>query len=259
MRMHQTVLSVATLALAATGAPAAVLFEDNFNTYSDGNLVGQGPWTEKAAGTAIGVSGGAVVLGPNGQDATAPISPAVSFGSNPGYTFYQAADVTVTTARTGDYFLHTSGSLTSSSFQGRVYVQSAGDGFVLGVGVTSETPLYGTEVLELGQTYRIVLRYDVESGAMNDEVRLYVDPGATEPLAAYVSKVQTTAGDGSALGAVNLRQGAAAAGPNLTVDNFIVTDDYASAVPEPTALGVVVVATIGWLGRRRRGCDGVAR
>jgi hypothetical protein len=239
--------------IGAASAPAAVLFSDDFNAYADGNLVGQGPWTERATGTAITVAGGAVLVGRTGQDAVAPITPAIPFDSvPPGFSFYEAADVTVSAARTGDYFLHTSGSPTSSSFQGRVYIRSSGAGFQFGVGVTSEAAAYGTTELNLNQTYRIVLRYDVIAGTSNDAVQLYVDPGETEPLTPYVAKTQSGSGDASGLGAVNLRQGATASGPDVTVDNLLVTDSYASAVPEPTAIGTIAVAAGLALGGRRR-------
>jgi hypothetical protein len=243
-RVPPVILAVLAGLFWSPPASAAIIFQESFNGYASGNLVGQGPWTERATGTAIGVSAEAVVLGPNGQDAVAPITPAISFDpvTNPavanGFTFYEGADVTVSTARTGDYFMHTSGSPTSSSFQGRIYVRSAGSGFVLGTAVTSEPPVYGTTELNLNQVYRVVLRYDVVPGASNDRVGIYVDPAITEPAEFYASTVQSTAGDASGLGAFNLRQGASASGPNLTIDHLVAADDYlsAAAVPEPGAL-----------------------
>jgi hypothetical protein len=252
------------MTVTAGSAPAAVLFQDTFS-YSDGNLVGQGPWIVKSTANPshpINVSGNKAALAGAGDDVQAAISPIISFDpvQNPavasGFSFYEAADVTVTTARSGDYVFHTSGGPTSSSFQGRLYVQSSGAGFVFGVGVTSETPAYGSDVLNLGQAYRVVLRYDVVPGGNNDAVRLYVDPaGEIEPSAFYVSKTQVaTSGDASALGAVNLRQGANATGPDVTVDDLVIADTFASAaaVPEPSSAAIVMTAAACALGLRRR-------
>ena len=242
---------------------AAVLFSDDFNAYPNGNLVttpANGGWAERSAGSnPIQVTGGVVSLTSTGQDAVSPIVPSISFDptlnpSSIGFSFYLAADVNISTAKTGDYFLHTSGSPTSSSFQSRVYVRSEGTGFVFGTAVTSNPPTYGTEVLNLNETYRVVVRYTVNEGASNDAVSLFAFPlsalPASEPAIAYATNVQSGSGDASGLGSVNLRQGATASGPILTVDNILVTDDFNQVVPEPAALSLLGLSSL-LLGRRR--------
>lgn len=201
---------------------------------------------------------GRVPLNSRGQDVVAAISPITSFNPavNPeivdDYAFFLGADVIVDRARaTGDYFLHTSGSTTSSSFQSRIYVRSEGDGFVFGVGVTSNNPTYGTEVLAFGQTYRVVARYEVIPGASNDVVRLFVNPLMEEPGVEdfYAINTQSTAGDASGLGAVNIRQGGTATDPIVTIDNLRVSEVYFAQIPEPASAGLLGFA--GLFGLRR--------
>lgn len=257
--------SVAAVLTWATPSWAALRFTDDFNSYTNGNLVGQGPWLERDSGGAtpnpIQVLDGRVPLNSRGQDVVAAISPITSFNPavNPeivdDYAFFLGADVIVDRARAaGDYFLHTSGSTTSSSFQSRIYVRSEGDGFVFGVGVTSNPPSYGTEVLAFGRTYRVVARYDVIPGASNDVVRLFVDPLNEEPDLAgfYAINTQSSAGDASGLGAVNIRQGGTATDPIVTIDNLRVSEVYFAQIPEPASVGLLALTGLVVL-RRVRG------
>lgn len=264
----RTVYAAATvLALTASASHAAVLFSEDFSSYPGSTaLVGQNGWSERSAGVnPITATNGSVTLASTGQDIVKAVSPAISFDPtvNPavasGYAFYLASDVTVTTAKTGDYILHTSGSTTSSSFQSRLYIKAQDSGFVFGTGVTSATPAYGSTVLELNQPYRVVIRYDMISGASNDDVQLYIFPlsqslPTVEPATSYATITQSGSGDASGLGSVNLRQGATASGPIATLDNIVIADSFAQAVavPEPSSLAALALAVTAASVRRRR-------
>src|SRR5258706_3089560 len=74
--------------LATAKVFGAQIFWDNFDSYSAGNLVGQGPWlqTGASATTPIQVSGGRAALGTSGQDVNAPFSSPLSLVA--GNSFY---------------------------------------------------------------------------------------------------------------------------------------------------------------------------
>lgn len=238
---------------------ASVLFSDSF-AYPDGNVVAQGPWVQQGTTTTtpVQLSGGQVLLGTSGQDVEAPLSTAITSGS-----IYYGADIDVTAAASGDYFLHTRS--TGSSFAARLYAKAdPSGGYDLGLGITSAAAAtYGSTALTLGQTYHVVVRYDFVSGTSNDTAALYVNP--TDALdegndTPYVTAVQAAGtGDNSSSNNINFRQGGGnTAAPTVSVDNLIVSTDFASSAasaaptPEPAGLAVLAVASLGITVRRRR-------
>jgi hypothetical protein len=268
---HKRVLAAvaAAAALTASAAQAAPVLSDGFDTYANGNLAGQGGWTATAsAATPIQVAGGAdkvASLGPSGQDDykafTAPVA------NSAGTSLYTGADIHVTAAQSGssqlgDYFLHLSNPAgTTSGFFQRLYARSVTGGYQLGLVDTSgtgSTITFGTDVLELDETYRVVLSWDFVDGANNDAFQVYVDPtGATEAVnTPYLTHAWTSAtAEPTQLAAANLRQGGGSFAPTATVDDLVVSTNFAEAVavPEPAGLALAgaVVGALG-LGRRRR-------
>src|SRR6266404_9716292 len=82
------------------------IFWDTFDSYSTGNLVGQGPWLQ-TGGTAtspIQVSAGRALLGNTGQDVNAPFSSPLTLTA--GNSFYIGLTLNLSAAQGGDYFLH---------------------------------------------------------------------------------------------------------------------------------------------------------
>lgn len=242
----------------APAARASVIFSDSF-AYPDGNLVGQGPWVQQGTTTTnpVQLSGGQVLLGTSGQDVEAPLSTAITSGS-----IYYGADIDVTASGSGDYFLHTRS--TGSSFAARLYAKTdPNGGYDLGLGLTSAAASYGATALTLGQTYHVVVRYDFVAGTSNDTAALYVNPAdaldQTNDMP-YVTAVQTAGtGDNSSSNNIDFRQGGGnTAAPTVTVDNLVVSTDFASsaasaaATPEPTGLALLAVASLGITARRRR-------
>lgn len=254
------------LLVATVGVRATPVFSDNFNGYTTGNLagltqdaLGQGGWRQDntSAATPIQVTSvlgnNVAALGTSGQDIYAglPGGP-ITLADN--QSFYIGLNLNVSAAQaTGDYFLHFSNPLgTTSFFTDRVFVKSSGAGYVLGWVETSggAVTAYGSTVLSFGTDYRVVVAYHDVPGALNDSGAVYVNP-FTDPNVelnntAYVTKAWTsTTAENETIAAVDFRQGSGSAAPTLTVDNlnasttFSEVSTYTALVPEPTCLSLL--------------------
>lgn len=257
MRLYfSSAVSAALLVLASSYAQATIYLNDNFNTYSDGNLVGQGGWAQQGSTTTnpIQVVGGKVVLGTTGQDANS----AFTGGSAPataGTSLYTVFDLTITSVQTaGDYFLHLSDTAGSISFYERIFAKSDGaGGFFLGLVDTSgtgSTPTYGTTSLSLNSLYNVTVAWNFVAGANNDTFAIYVG-GASSPYLTH-TWTSTSIAEPTSIGAANLRQGAPASAPGVTIDNLIVTD--VNPIPEPSTYAMLLagVGLVFWTLRRKR-------
>src|ERR1035441_2783098 len=94
------------LLLTTAGLRATPLFSDDFNSYPNGNLVGNDGWTQQSTTTTtpIQVSSGRVLIGSSGQDVFNTLSTPYTLVD--GSSFYIGATLNVATATaTGDYFL----------------------------------------------------------------------------------------------------------------------------------------------------------
>ena len=255
MRAHYfAMFAMATVAALAKPAGANLVFSDNFSSYTNGNLVGQGPWVQLTAGTQpVQVSGGAAsIAGPaSGQYAEAPLGVTINTGS----VFY-GMDVSLASVNTTSTAYFTSLGSGGSSFQDRVYAQQSGSGYVLGIGVVSQGAVYGTTALNFNQDYRVVTEFDY-IGNDDETAELFVDPvDSTNPAndTPYIESADTVGNAGNSA-YFDIRQ--ATSGPTGTIDNVDVATDFASAVaaapvPEPVgAMGLVFLA-IGSM-RRFRG------
>ena len=258
-------LLLASSALITQVTFADVNFSDNFNSYANGNLVGQGPWTQTGASatTPIQVSSGAAVVGTSGQDIYAALAAPINLQD--GQSFYIGADLNFSSAQAaGDYFLHYSSPVgTTSVFQERIFAKSSGSGLVLGYDAGAGTAVnYGSLVLSLNQTYRIVLDYTAVAGITNDTFAMYVNPVDTSVEGnntAYLTSVYNSSSspESPTVSAINLRQGTAANAPALTVDNLDVTTTFGEAavftVPEPSTIALGVFSgLVGVIWFRRR-------
>jgi PEP-CTERM motif len=272
------VLSLLSLGfLGINQSKADVLFSDNFNapTYSDGNLaglgqdaLGQGTWQQTSTSTATPVqvintaTDGEISLGTSGQDVYSALTTPIASLTD-GQSVYFGLDIDVSSAQAaGDYFLHFTTPLgTTSAFFGRTFIQSSGSGFVLGWLGTSggSAATYGTTVLNFGTDYRIVMVFNYSDGTTaNANGQIYVDPtSATQGgNTSYVDAPWgTTTAVPTAVSAVNFRQGSAASAAALTVDNLVVSTDFASAaavVPEPSTIALSLFGALVGLAAWRR-------
>ena len=258
--MKKTCL-VFVLTVAAVNLQAATLFSDTFDLYTAGDLAGQGPWLQNGSSTAtpVQVNNGRVWLGTSGQDLNAPLSSPLTLVD--GTTFYIGATINLSAAQSaGDYFLHWSPATSSTIYISRLYAKADGaGGFLLGYVETSGTGAsltYGTQSLSFNQDYRVVVAYDVVSGAVNDTARVYVNPtdwnveGNNTP---YLSDVWNSASaESTVFGAINLRQGSAANAPTLSLDNLAVATTFVEVVPEPSSLALAGLGLLSFILWRRK-------
>ena len=256
------------LAASPLGAQATVVFNDDFNSYVNGNLagltanaVGQGTWaqTSTSAATPVQVNNGTVVLGTSGQDVYAPLTSPISITD--GSTFYIGATVDLTAAQAiGDYFLHWTPIVGSSTiFPERLFVKSSGAGFVFGYDASSGgTVNYSSTVLNFNTSYRIVLAYTGVNGALNDTFALYVNPTDTSVegnnTAYLTSGYVGTGAESTTVAGINLRQGTAANAPSVILDNLTVATLFneAAPVPEPSSVALFVMGGFAGLVALRR-------
>jgi trimeric autotransporter adhesin len=246
-------------AMLNSAAQAAIVFADPF-TYPNGPLIGQGGWTITGTSVVnpIQVSSNAVPLTTTGQDAFAPLNSSVPHTD--GNSIFTCFNLTVSAAQTtGDYFVHLSDPAgTTSNFYERIHARSSGGGFQLGLAETSgATPAvtYGAGVLNLNQSYFVVVAWNFVAGAINDTFSMYVDP--TNPVEAlnpaYLGLTWTSAAaEPAQIAAVNFRQGTAGNAATVTVDNLNVSTLFADQIPEPASLATVALAGLALAARRRR-------
>ena len=250
--MKNYLLCVSGLVGVSLNVCAVPVFWDDFNSYSAGNLVGQGTWAQTGSSTAtpIQVTAGKASIGTSGQDAYSPL-PGGPISIADGTSFYLGLTLNVSAAQsTGDYFLHYTPTVGDSSlFLDRLFVKSSGSGYVLGwLATGGGTASYGSTVLNLNQDYRLVLAYHAVAGTLNDTSAIYVNP-FTDPTVelnntAYASFTwNSTNPENPTVAAINLRQGTAANAPTLTVDDLnasgVFGDVTTFTVPEPGSLAIL--------------------
>lgn len=250
--MKKTLFYCGSLLLGTSLVSAAPLFSDNFDSYTEDPLVGQGPWiiTGSATNNPISISDGKVVLGiAGGQDANAGFA---ATSNTEGTSFYIGMTINVTSATAaGDYFAHvTPNAGNSSSFFSRVFIRSSGVGFQLGLVDTSgagSTITYGSEVLDFGSDYRVVVGQNFLSGSNNDTFSVYVDPTDGTVAAnntAYLNHTWTSTAfaETNSYGSINLRQGGSSSSAGLTVDDLIVSTTFGDVtlIPEPSTYAMLL-------------------
>ncbi len=246
------------LCIATVGVQATPIFSDTF-TYPDGNLAGNDGWTQLSTTTTtpIQVLSGQARLGPSGQDVYNPNIIGGPINLNPNTALYMSLDLTVSTAQTGDYFLHfTPAAGNTSAFADRLYVKSTTGGYLLGWAGSNLGAAYGAAVLTLGQTYHVVTAYNVSTGPVGGvgtaTGAIYVDP--TDPTipnnTPYFSGLWAGGIENDVIGTVNFRQGSGTAAATLAVDNLTL---WTEPIPEPATLSLLGgFGLLAWFIRRRR-------
>ena len=252
--MKNVVLFSCGLALTISTIQASPVFSDNFNSYTDGNLVGQGGWTITGTSTVnpIQVHSGVVSLLTTGQDAYSAFGSAVSTGA--GGSVFAGLDLNVSAAQAlGDYFLHYTATVGGTSgFYDKLFARSSGSGFLLGIQDNNGTTNWGSTVLSFNTTYRVVSEEDFVAGGLNDTFAVYVNPTDLNVAGNNTPYLTATwngpSAEATSYAEVSLRQGVATQAPTLTLYNLVVSTSFSdvAAVPEPSALALVLVGGLAW-------------
>jgi hypothetical protein len=280
----RSAIAVLLLAIATTAIPnharATLLINDNFSTFSSGNLVGQNGWTQLgfvATTLPLQVTGGKVVIpgvqSADNQDAwknnSAPggvVPPPVSGTTS----IYYGLDLTVDSAPvTGPGDLNP-----SPSYFAAVYNATTAGGFanerltakdnsanipgtyLLGARITGQAqdPFTFGAPLNYGTPYNVVVEADmVAPTASNDTLEIFVN-GAN-----YLSHtIGAGASDPTGMGSFVISQFASASTGNsgVTIGAVRMADNYpeAAGVPEPSTLALSSLGVLGLISavRRRR-------
>ena len=231
--------------LAATGtvhAPVvpALLLEENF-VYTPATLLTANGWTNHS-GTSnfIPVSntnlsypgyptngGYSAQLLATGEDVNR------AFATQYTGSVYAAFLVNVSDAKeTGDYFLHLGQETLGSNFRPKVFInkETGTNNFRFGItkGANYSAGIAATGYnYSYGNTYLLVVKYEILAGATNDQVYLFVNPdfSGAEPTPTLTA-LDPTATDLSDVGRIALRQGTSTSGPSLLVDGIRVANDW---------------------------------
>jgi len=219
-------------------------FVENFNYPDTENLTIHGWVAHSGAGTqpqtvtspgltftsylSSGI-GNAALLDNTGEDAYRLFAPVTSG------VVYMAFMVKVDAAPVG-YFIHyTPNPHNTFDFRGRVWVNASGSNLAFKFSYASSDTISTPFDYLLGETYLIVVKYEVVSGVLNDIVSLYVFSGTnplpgTEPVTPTLGPiVNATASDDIDPGSVSLRQYSAT--QNITIDGIRVTTTWSEIVP----------------------------
>ena len=190
----RTLTTVLALCLSTLVARAGIILQDNFDSYSTGDLVAVsgGLWSTHSGTTPMLVVADASVSAPNAlqinrlqsqdDNATLTNAPYFSAGTNalgtPVTNLYYKLTLRMSSTDLptsgGTYFAHFKDTGTSN-FRARTYVSIAGaaSGFYrVGIGNSSGTPVYLATDLATETTYVIVVRYNVTTGVAT----LWVNP-----------------------------------------------------------------------------------
>ncbi|PYM12161.1 MAG: hypothetical protein DME18_12110 [Verrucomicrobia bacterium] len=251
--MNKNILVLAVTALWIINARAALLLNDDFNSYPDGSLVGApgSPWIHASGATPgqVNVTSGRVsVTSSETEDVGAflsgnPISP----GS--GTLLYTSFTVSFSALPTagGAYFAHFRDN-TNSNFRDTIWASTTGAGagsFRLGIGNTTAATAISGQIptdLSLNTSYTVVTRYDVDAA----QSMIWLNPAAESDPSVAATDSSTPFN----IYAFNLRQNAGEG--TMTIDDLKVGNTFADVVPEPSTLALLGLGALGLLSRRFR-------
>ena len=213
---------------------------DSLTPYGWTSSSATGPILTSSEGLQFGMYQGSgisnsAILKSTGQDVQKEFTPDTTG------RFYVWALVNVSSARSGDYFLHLQPNAGSSVYVGRTYARLASNsGLTFGVAKrgtnTVPTVVYSDSAFALGTTYLLVMKYEFRAGSTsNDEVSLHLfangEVPLSEPAAPTVGPVADATADPALLGALALRQGDQSRAPVLTIDGIRVTRGWDACLP----------------------------
>jgi hypothetical protein len=174
-------------------------------------------------GYNLSAIGNAAKVDTAGQDVYRDLYNNVTAGN-----IYTSMMINVSKATTaGDYFFAYLPQNSTSGYTGRLYAKAAGTGFYkIGISkgaTTLETIVYSTDSFALNTTSLLVIKYQYNTGTLNDSVMVYNFTSgfpSTEPTVATVATIGGNTADATSLGRLALRQGTAANAPRILVDGI---------------------------------------
>lgn len=238
--------SAAALVFVQCGAMAGVLMSDNFNSYSNGNLVPQGGWAGHSGlgSTPVQVSGGTIST-VQGGGSREDVNRAAGSTMGAGDVWFAGFDVTITGAdpAVATYFAHFRDD--GTGFNSRIFVMAGGGGagtYTFGIGDIASTPdasFAGS--FSYGTTYRVISSYNFDTGFS----QLWVNAVA----AGDPSIMSTTADPGENISSYAFRQ--ATGNTTQVIDNLIVATTFGEVVPAPSSLALLGLGGLTAFRRRR--------
>ncbi len=148
-----------------------------------------------------------------------------------GSVYFSALVKVLSAGTVGDYFLSFHW---NNTFNGKVFVQSNGNGFSFATAKNTVNP-YETTVRTYGTTYLVVVKYTFNSGTGDDRIDMWINPDVTsgsEPasVAPFSNITESTRNDYAAIGGVAIRQGGTspAIPPKVYVDGIRIATDWAT-------------------------------
>jgi hypothetical protein len=244
-------LAAACVTAGSLSAQAAVVSTDfEPPTYSVGDIAGQDGW---AGDTMWEVSTTDAIAGQSLQSVTSTGDGRTSrsFASQTD-TFYAGFKVKITNNDLPNfYWIAVSDDTDDNNSLGMVW-SGATPNFAARGRMGSSNTGGTTATYTSGQVYQFVLQFAKSSpGGNYDTVSLYQDPAGTDiNLLTPVSTVVQDTGL-TALDTFWLRQGGDTTTDVLTLDNLIISDNFAEAVPEPGSMALLAIGGLCFMVRRR--------
>lgn len=267
MRKIQVLCAALVLGALAPTAHATVFFNDDFSTFTNGDLVGQSGWAQRGtvATLPLQVNAGRVVIGggqaADNQDA---IKAAAGATVADGVALYLGAQFTINSAPTAtggsSYFL----ALRTGGFDNlRIAVRESSAGrFQLGLrfnGQGANAFAWGSE-LDYGVRYNMIAAFDSIAGATNDTAAVFINP-TSQSLPGNTAYASVTSLATDLVGPVDgvvISQFGNAAGvvtADLALARVLLADNFQEAfdaVPEPATMSILALGAVAALRRRNR-------
>ena len=272
MMKGQKITLVAALAvvLMVASANASPLMSDDFNSYTQGNLVPQDSWVAHsgtvgpvqvvdslcAVQGVVAGNGIELVNGSATEDVSKPIGSIMEAGDKWYAGFCVRIDAESMMTDFGDYFAHFKNA--STGFVAKVGIQMPVDGISdyniylwQGSGDGSADGIaWGSDFL-YGSCHRIVTSYDYDTG----DVEMWIDPDCAAGPTGNPSVTLTGVYPGTAVEAYAFRQtNYYDPDPVMNIDNLNVGTEWIDAcavcVPEPATLALLALGGLAVLRRR---------